>query len=181
MKYTAIADVSRAIVEMIRDGVVPELIDQPDLVGLCSPDNSADFQVGIYLYEVKQSESFRLSGRMNVGLTRQKYPPIVLDLSYMITPYYKGNAKLLAEDEQVMLGRIIQIINDHGTIFSESREPVELELLSPTLDDRQKIWIGNDPYRTSVFLSARAVIVESTRDKEISRITEVIIEADQKQ
>ena len=180
MRYTAIADVSRTLVELLRRELVPDLIEKEDLIGLCSPDNSADFQVGIYLYEVRQSESFRLSGRQNAGLHRQKYPPIVLDLSYMITPYYKGDVKFLAEDEQVTLGRIIQVMNDHNTMFSDSGEPVELEFLSPTLDDRQKIWIGNAPYRTSVFLSARAVIVDSARETKISRVTDVTIEAEQK-
>ena len=175
MRYTAIADVSRTLVELIRRETVPDLIEKPDLIGLCSPDNSADYLIGVYLYEVKQSESFRLSGRQNVGLHYQKYPPIVLDLSYMITPYYKGDIKVLAEDEQVMLGRIIQVINDQGTIFSDSGEPVELELIAPTLDDRQKIWVGNMPYRTSVFLSAKAVIVESAKETKISRITDVTI------
>ena len=32
MRYTAIADVSRALTEMIRANTVPELIDKPDSI-----------------------------------------------------------------------------------------------------------------------------------------------------
>lgn len=178
MKYTAIAEVSRALAELIRGSVVPELVAKPDLIGLCSPANNGDFQLGIYLYNISESESYRLSGRQNAGLYQQKYPPIVLDLEYMITPYYKSDVKFLAEEEQVLLGRIVQLINDNSEILSDKGESVMLSLENPSLDDRQKIWNGSVPYRTSIFLRAKAVIVESARERKISRVTEVTIQTD---
>lgn len=181
MRYTAIADVSRTLVELIRNNVVPDLIAKEDYIGLCTPDNTGDFLLGIYLYNVERSASFRLSGRQNEGLHHQKYPPIVLDLHYMITPYYKSDIKFLAQDEQVLLGRIIQVLNDNGTIFSDSGEPVMLEMENIDLDDRQKIWTANSVYRASIFLAARAVIVDSARQAEISRVSEIQIYADQKE
>jgi hypothetical protein len=180
MRYTAIAQVSKALVDVIKQGVVPDLLEKPDEVGLCSPDNHGDFKVGIHLYNIEQSGSFRLSGKQNEGLYYQKYPPVVLDLHYMITPYYKGDIKFLAENEQVMLGRIVQVINDNGTIFADTGEPVTLEFLNPPIGDRQKIWVGDDPYRTSVFISAKAVIVESARESKTSRVTDIMIETEQK-
>ncbi len=180
MRYTAIAEVSRQILELIQSETVPSLIEKADLIGLCSPDNSGDFRLGIYLYSIEESERFRLSGRKNVGLYHQKYPPIVLDLYYMITPYYKSDVKFLAEEEQTLLGRIVQILNDHSVLESQSEEPITLEFCNPSLDDRQKIWNSTAPYRTSVFFSARAVMVESAREKEISRVTDITIHAGQK-
>jgi hypothetical protein len=180
MRYTAIAQVSNALKEVIREGVVPDLLEKTEDVGLCSPDNHGDFKVGIYLYNVEQSGSFRLSGMQDEGLYYQKFPPVVLDLQYMITPYYKGDIKFLAENEQLMLGRVIQIINDHGTIFPDTGEQVKLEFLNPNLSDRQKIWVGNEPYKTSVFLSAKAVIVESARQNKVTRVTDITIQTDQK-
>jgi hypothetical protein len=176
MRYTAIAQVSKALVDVIRQGVVPDLLEKEDEVGLCSPDNHGDFKVGIYLYNIEQSGSFRLSGKQNEGLYYQKYPPVVLDLHYMITPYYKGDIKFLAENEQIMLGRVVQIINDNGTIFADTGEPVTLEFINPAIGDRQKIWVGENPYRTSVFISAKAVILESAREGRMSRVTDITIE-----
>lgn len=178
MRYTAIADVSRALTELIRGGIVPELITKSDFVGLCSPANSGDFQLGIYLYNVEESESYRLSGRQNSGLYKQKYPPIVLDLEYMITPYYKSDVKFLAEEEQAVLGKIIQVINDNNQIDFPNGEVVMLSLSNPSLDDRQKIWNGSTPYRTSIFVSAKAVVVESAKEKTVSRVTDVTIQTD---
>ena len=180
MRYTAIADVSRALTEMIRANTVPELIDKPDSIGLCSPAAPGDFKLGLYLYNVEESESYRISGRQNEALHTQRFPPIVLDLYYMITPYYKSDVKFLALEEQTILGKVIQLINDNSTIYSESGEAVSLELLRVTEDDKQKIWVGSNPYRTSVFISARAVVMESTKQKQVSRVTEITIKADTK-
>ena len=98
----------------------------------------------------------------------------------MITPYYKSDVKFLALEEQTILGKVIQLINDNSTIYSESGEAVSLELLRVTEDDKQKIWVGSNPYRTSVFISARAVVMESTKQKQVSRVTEITIKADTK-
>lgn len=180
MRYTAIADVSKRIVELLREGIVPMLLPKEDLIGLCSPDNTADYMLGIHLYHVEQSESFRMSGKQNIGLYNQKYPPVVLDLHYMITPYYKSDVKFLAEEEQIVLGRIIQIINDNSSIAYDNGELVELSIENVSLDDIQKIWGGNSCYRASIFLAAKAVVVDSAREKTVARVKEFIIDTDQR-
>lgn len=180
MKYTAIYDVSKAIAEVLRGGVVPDIISKPEEVGLCSPANHGDYVMGIYLYNIEQSESFRISGRQNEGLYIQKHPPIVLDLFYMITPYFKTDVKFLAEQEQLLFGRTVQMINDNPRILTETTEPVELELIYPIADDKQKIWNSDEHYRTSVFLRAKAVVIESQRSETVSRVTDIRITADQK-
>lgn len=180
MKYTAIYDVSKALTEILRESVVPELISKPEEVGLCSPANHGDFLTGIYLYSIEQSESFRLSGKQNEGLYTQKRPPMVLDLFYMITPYFKADVKFLAEQEQLLFGKAVQAVNDHPRILIDSPEPVELELIYPTADDKQKIWNSDEHYRTSVFAKAKAVVIESLRTEKVSRVTDIRITADKK-
>lgn len=180
MKYTAIYDVSKALTDILRESVVPEIISKPEEVGLCSPANRGDYLMGIYLYSIEQSESFRLSGKQNEGLYSQKKPPIVLDLFYMITPYFKADVKFLAEQEQLLFGKVVQAVNDHPRILTETAEPVELELIYPLADDKQKIWNADDHYRTSVFVQAKAVVIESLRAEKVSRVTEIRITADKK-
>lgn len=179
MKHTAISDVSKTLLGLFRRELVPDIIEKPASIGLCSPDNKGDYTVGLYLYKIEQSEEMRISGRQNETLTRQKFPPIILDLHYMITPYFKGDVKFLAEEEQILLGKVIQVINDNANIESGG-EPVVLELISPTLDDRQKIWNSQNPYITSVFMAAKAVILDSARSVKISRVTDVSFSTEEK-
>lgn len=180
MKNTAIYDVSKGIADILRIGIVPEIVAKPEEVGLCSPANHGDFVVGIYLYNIEQSESFRLSGKQNEGLYARKHPPIVLDLFYMITPYFKTDVKFLAEQEQLLFGRVVQAINDNPRILTNTTESVELELIFPTADDKQKIWNAADHYRTSVFVRAKAVVIESLRGEQVARVTDIKIVTDTK-
>lgn len=180
MKYTAIYDVSRAIADIIAAGVTPDITAKPEDVGLCSPAAHGDYTVGIYLYNIEQSESFRVSGKLNEGLYTQKHPPAVLDLYYMITPYFKTDVKFLAEQEQGLFGRVVQIINDNPRILTDTSEPVETELFFPTADDKQKIWNAAEHYRTSVFIRAKAVIIESQISENVARVTDIRIVTDAK-
>lgn len=181
MRYTAIADVSQMLVDIIKDSLVPELIDKPDMIGLCSPAKTADFSLGIYLYNIDNSDGIRMSGIQNMGLNRQKYPPVALDLYYMITPYLKGDPKFLAKEELTLLGKIVQTINDNPTMLASGGEEVILEFINPNIEDKQKIWNFQTPYITSVFAAARAVMVESLREKEITRVTGISINTGIKQ
>lgn len=175
MKYTAIADVGKKLIALLKNELVPEIINKSDSIGLCSPDNKSDFLLGVHLYSIEQSDGVRISSRQHIDLYTQKYPPVVLDLLYMITPYYKSNVKFLAEEEQNLLGKIIQILNDNSIITSESGEQMTLEICNPSLDDRQKIWNSSSTYRTSLFFAVRTVVLESARSKEVARVTDISI------
>lgn len=180
MKYTAIAQVSRQIVTLLKEELTPELLPTGDAVGLCSPTNTGDFSLGVYLYNVEQSSHARISGRINQDLYTEKYPPLVLDLFYMVTPYLKSDVKFLAEEEQILIGKVLQVINDHNVLVQTDEETVTLELIHPTLDEREKIWGTTQPYRISVFVAARAVIVESARSREVARVREFVVDTDQR-
>ena len=181
MRYTAIAQVSRQLVALLKEELTPDLLPVGDTVGLCSPDNRGDFSLGVYLYSVEQSANARISGRINQDLHTEKYPPLVLDLYYMITPYLKGDVKFLAEEEQTRLGKVLQAVNDHNVLVENEEEIVTLELCSPTLEEREKIWNApSQPYRLSVFVAARAVIVDSARTRSVARVRELVVDTDQK-
>lgn len=177
MKYTAIYDVSKALLELIRGKIIPDIVAKPEDVGLCSPADHGDFSVGIYLYNMDLSESLRLSGKQIEGLMLQKHPPVVLDLFYMITPYFKTDIKFLAEQEQLLFGKVIQAINDNNRIFTDTSEPIELEAVFPNSEEKQRIWNSEQSYRTSVFVEAKAVIIESLNTEKVSRVTDITIGA----
>ncbi len=180
MKYTAIYDVSRALLELIREKTIPDIIAKPEDIGLCSPANHGDYAVGLYLYSIELSDSLRLSGKQNEGLFLQKHPPVVLDLYYMLTPYFKTDVKFLAEQEQLLFGKVIQAINDNSRVFTDTNEPVELQSVFPDVEEKQRIWNSDSSYRTSIFIEAKAVIIESLMSEKVARVTDVTIAARQK-
>lgn len=180
MKYTAIAEVGNALVRLLKSHMVPETLQNPDHIGLCSPADRGDFEVGIYLYDVRESEDIRIHEMGEAGLSRQKYPPSHLSLYYMITAYSNGDVKYRSEEEQRLLGRVVQVLHDYavldGEILSAAQGEVTpvAEMQPLTLEEKMRVWtVPNTAYKTSLFYKVGPVEVESTRSKESKRVTDI--------
>ncbi|MGE5381397.1 MAG: Pvc16 family protein [Methylocystaceae bacterium] len=155
--YTAIADAGATIIEILRDSLCPEPIASPDLIGLCSPAETGDLQLGLYLYSVKQNREYRMDG-------------IVLTLYYLLTAYSSADIQQRAYDEDYILGAAIQALNENGTINSaylqgslgSNGEDIRNDLFYVSPEDIQKIWIfPNIPYRTSVAIMVYPIIIDN--------------------
>ena len=53
---------------------------------------------------------------VTVDASRQKYPPAYLTLFYMVTAYSNGDVKYRSEEEQRLLGRVIQVFHDYSVL-----------------------------------------------------------------
>lgn len=176
--YTVIADVGEAFAEMLRSRLVPDLIPNRSGVALRSPGDKEDIQLGIFLYDVRESEEIRRAGMGSVGASRQSYPPIYLNLYYMITAYSKGDIKFRMSQEQKILGAVLQQLHDNS--FIEARQfgekdgdafHLQIELLRMDMDEKNKIWnFGGVPYKLSLFYKISPVVLDSARTREISRV-----------
>ena len=182
-RYTVIAEVSQKLVDLLCDGMVPDLITDKNGIGLCGPDEKGDFSVGIYLYNIEENNDFKRSGMVNVNYGQQKFPPMVLSLYYMITAYSSSDIKFRAVQEQRMLGRIMQILADNSLINGEMfgndvmGADIRIELLDLTIEEKMKLW--NDttkPYKTSLCYKLTPVELESTKGRTISRVKEFTVE-----
>ena len=87
--YQAIARVSERLIAMLQEELVPDFIPQKDKIGLCNPADRGDTAVGIYLYDIMENEDIARGRQMyNSNDRRMIYPPIYLNLYYMISPYF---------------------------------------------------------------------------------------------
>lgn len=91
MRHTAIAEIGNTLAEILRTSMVPDTIANPDHIGLCSPADKGDLAVGIYLYDIRESEEIRGNSMVMVDPSRQRYPSSFLTLYYMITAYSNGD------------------------------------------------------------------------------------------
>ena len=101
--YTAIADIGNALTELLRLNIVPEVLANEESIGVCSPEDKGDFLLGLYLYDIKQSEVFRNSEMQIMDSKRQKYPPVNLELYYMLTAYSNGDVKFRSLEEKMKI------------------------------------------------------------------------------
>ena len=123
--YTAIADIGNALTELLRLNIVPEVLANEESIGVCSPEDKGDFLLGLYLYDIKQSEVFRNSEMQIMDSKRQKYPPVNLELYYMLTAYSNGDVKFRSLEEHKILGKVIQVFTDNSILDASTLKNTE--------------------------------------------------------
>lgn len=124
--------------------------------------------VSLWLYRVARNGDLQNRPPDRDGAGRLMRQPIPLDLHYLITPLAGTPG-----DEQLLLGRVLQALNDHSIMRgAELASPlvpeidelrVSLEMLS--LEDVTRIWNAlQTPYDLSVSYLAQIVSIESHHD-----------------
>ena len=151
--YTKIADTGNAILTLLKETLIPELLNSPDQIGLCSPEDHGDFAVGVWLYDVKEDTSIQAHEMMNVGRNAQRYPSTYLTLYYMITLYLQSDLKYRAVQEHQIFGRIIQAFRDKAAIEPDSFVPTgepggaNIRIQMQDLEIEEKYGSGRCPTR----------------------------------
>ncbi len=180
--YTVITETGNALVRLLRKELVPQIIQNADAIGLATPADRGDLTLCVHLYDVSESEDYRQSGMVSDGIKRQKYPPVYLSLSYMITAFSASDVKFRAEEEQRIMGRVIQIFRDYGVLDTESmefisgkgREGVRLEMRKLEMDEKIKLWnFPNLAVKPSLFYKVGPVSIESSKTRDIQRVGSV--------
>ena len=182
MRHTAIAEIGMILTETLRTYMAPEVIENPDRIGLCSPEDKGDLMLCIYLYDIRECEEIRSHSMVMIDSARQKYPSSFLNLYYMITAFSNGDIKYRAEEEQKILGKTVQVLQDHsvidqmvqGTGLPDGETMPSIEILNLTLEDKMRIWnVPNTAYKTSLFYKVGPVEIESERMREAQRVVDV--------
>lgn len=186
--YTIISDVGNLMIRLLKTNMVPDIIVNGDAIGLCSPAEKENISLGLYLYDLRESQDVRVNGMQSAGVSRQKFPPMYLDLYYMLTAYSMSDSKFRASEEQRILGRAIQLFRDNPSILLESMEfgfqndgdTAKIEMLSLEPEEKMKLWNStNSGYRLSVFYKVSPIPVDSTRSVAIRRVTQMDISVEE--
>lgn len=181
-KYTVIADAGNAIVSLLREHMVPSVILNPESIGLYNIQEKGDLMLGLYLYDIRESEEYRNSSMIPENLSRQKYPSTYLSLYYMMTAYSGGEKKLQAAEEQKILGKAIQVLADYSILDAVSFQPMEkatgrfvqIEFQSISIEDKIRLWtVPNKAYQVSFFFKVGPIELESAKTRNIPRVVEL--------
>lgn len=184
--YAVIEETGNGIVKFLREKLVPEFVDHKEEIDLCSPDERGDLTVGIFLYDIRESEEMIGIGPRDKGIAKQIYPSLFLNLYYMITVYSESDIKFRARQEQKLLGRILQVFHENK-LFPEEylhdgsqtiHYPVKVELEKLRLEDKMKIYnVPGKSYKNSLFYRVYPVELESDLVKKVHRVVDVDLTA----
>jgi hypothetical protein len=184
--YSILADVSATLLTVLRENLCPDPIASPESIALASPnDKNSDFQLGLYLFELRDLNEYRTSTSTVSPGGIKKSPPRPYNLRYMLFVNNKAQMAAGAELEQRILGRAIQTVMDHSTLNLAVRSPelpedeqgCSVALLEQSFEEKTKIWSSlSMPYQLAVFLEASPVLVSSRREERVSRVVSTEID-----
>ncbi len=186
--YTAISDTGRTIVEFLRRNCIPP-VEKSELIGLCDPNETGGFIVGVCLYDIEEDADNRAS-RSDIVIddTHVKAPPSPINLHYMIFTALKSDIAIRAQDEQRILGRIYQKLADNRIItdclqgtLADSGEGVNIAFENKPYEDKIKVWTAfNLPPKAALYYKVSTVLMDSERVREVKRVTSADISVRQK-
>ncbi len=172
--YRAIAAVGETLISLLRDNI-EELSSSSESVVLASPGDSReriDVILSVFLYQVL--ENIYLKNQEPMDISKFSFPPITLDLYYMITAYPSGSESQTSRTLQAhrLMGRVIQVLNENsiltGSVLRGGLDPDEklhVTIVSPTLDDLTKMWgtfQNSSPFLPSICYLITPVTIDSS-------------------
>ncbi|RKN76074.1 DUF4255 domain-containing protein [Paenibacillus ginsengarvi] len=179
--YSVIADVSASLLKLLREQMTPDPIPQPELIGLGSPVDKGDFYLSLFLFNVKESGNNRRTQMISRGTDQMQYPPLAVDLHYMLTVQSPAELQSRALDEHRILGRAMQVLYDNSVLrgstvvgtLAEREEEVRIVMDNVSGEGMLSMWnFAETPYRLSISYMVGPVMIDSTRVKSVKRVLE---------
>lgn len=188
--YTALVEAGNALVELLRDNMTPEPISKRELISLCSPHESENNQLTVYLFHIEEDQqSAPGGGYVQQSRDVQRMSPSRFQLSFLITAHSKAPAQLREADQYRMLGSAIQILKDHPVMDKQYLQGSLLDTAAvshisverPNFDQMIKIWNNTSkPYKLSVVCKMDGILIDSKRMRRVARVADVAITVDEK-
>ncbi len=178
--YGAVADVGETLVTLLRDNM-SDLIN-PNSIVLLSPAEVEDqnIRLTLFLYSIMDNPHLKNQEMHHISPTQLGYPPLTLDLYYLLTAHSPAQNMDSMLEEHRILGRAMRVFYDNsilsGTILQGSLQGTSEELrivLNPiSLDDLTKIWSAFQEvgYKLSVSYLITPVNIDSLRDMSMQRV-----------
>ena len=104
--YTALVEAGNALVELLRDNLTPEPLGNRELIALCSPHESENNQLTLYLYHIEEESQNQTSGYYAVSRDVERRRPAQFTLRYLVT------AQLHVSVEKTPLEQMLKIWNN---------------------------------------------------------------------
>lgn len=132
-------------------------------------------QINLFLYQALPNAAWRNEvPPAQVKKGEQGFPPLALDLYYLLTPYTPNDDGVEAHR---LLGRAVSILHDHAVLnaaelqaallHGDVHQQVERIRLTPhplSVDEMSKLWsMFQQPYRMSVAWQVSVLLLDSNR------------------
>ena len=182
-EYTVIADVGETLIRLLRNNM-SDLVN-PDSIVLLSPADveGQNTRLTVFLYSVLENSYLKNREVIQEDPDHLRYPPLTVDLHYMLTTYASAQIPDLTErtlEEHRILGRAMRVLYDNAIIrgsvlqgnLAGGDEEFRITLETLSLEELNKIWTSfpNSHYHPSVGYLVTPVTIESSRVTDTKRV-----------
>lgn len=187
--YTAIAEASETLIELLRDRIAERSdvvsIDRNE-IALVSPDDvgaDSDIRLSMFLYDVSENTVLKNQEARMTDPDKTRDPPLALDLRYLLTafPSQTGSeATTNTLDQQRVLGLAMQVLNDNSILGADelpaSLADTELQvtLEEETVQTVTDVWgtFPDTPLQPSVTYQISPVLIDAAERDSVDRVSE---------
>ena len=182
--YTALTEAGTALVELLRENLTPEPIGNRELINLCSPHESENNQLTLYLYHLEEEAQNVNASYYSVDSGTERMRPAQYTMHFLMTPHSKAPAQMKEADQYRIMGAALQTLRDNPVIpqrfltGSLAAENARLHIMLDRMNMEQllKIWNNTSKdYKLSAVVSVTGVTIDSKRSRRVARVTEVVI------
>lgn len=133
--------------------------------------------LSLFLYRVVENGEMKNRSLEHQNGNLFQYPPLSLNLFYLITPLTKDNTS--PEKAHILLGKSMQIFYDNAVIkgsalkgvLKDTTEELRIILNPISMEDITKLWSSfMRPYHLSVSYEVKVVYIDSERQTEAERV-----------
>jgi Pvc16 N-terminal domain len=182
--YHVLSEVSGAIKRILWDefSAEPDVLDavpSEASIVFTNPKRTAQNEAGrlsLWLYSVSENEYVK-----NQPIVRgeasdtTKFPPLALDLSYLVTPMARGPDPEKAN--HLLLGKTMEALYDNSTTLLSTddkvAEELHIALCRLSILELAELWEAlQEDYRLSVCYQVRVIRIDSTRIPADARVVE---------
>ena len=179
MVLAAVSDGIRRILwnSFAADPTVRPLVGTEEAIVFLNPTQTAQDssnRVSLWLYLIAENEFLKNTPPQRVADGTEQFPPLALDLYYLLTPFGPS-----AEADLLILGRAMQALYDSArtTLINPQAvvaEDLSINLFRRTLDELSRVWEAlQEPYRLSVCYQVRVTRVDSTLSTTVHPVLEM--------
>lgn len=173
--------VSDALLDYLREELVPIVLSSPDLVKLGHPGQEEDYRLGICLHDMEEVRPNGPPGMTRLSEDSRRLPDLALALHFMA--FANRNVafnSMEAADELLLLEAVIRAV--HGTSGLEAEgHTLKMNLHPLTSGEKLSLWQSmNTPLQPAVYITVEPILVPSTRILRVPPVREVEIHAARK-
>ncbi|UUZ86868.1 DUF4255 domain-containing protein [Paenibacillus sp. P26] len=183
-----IADVGHTLVKLLREHLTPVLLSQPESIGLASPTDKGDFQLTLFLYSIQENADNRRTEMIGRGTNTLQFPPMALNLYYLITCHSASEISTRSLDEQRIMGKVMQVFHDHAVLRgadlqgSLAGSDEEIRIMPHPISMETAVSLFSDtPYKLSLGYMAGPVYLDSTRTKQTKRVADAHFQLEERE